>query len=125
VGVDSRKKIAVEFLRRAVKGQAKEAARKFFAAGARHHNVYFPAGMDELTAAMDKVGRERPQAQLTVQHVIGEDDLVAVHSHVVHKAGEPGIAVVHLLRFERDKVVEFWDVGQPVPKDMPNRDGAF
>ena len=52
-------------------------------------------------------------------------DLAAVHSHVRMKPGDKGIAVVHLLRFEGGRVAEFWDVGQAVPEESPNRSGMF
>ena len=39
--------------------------------------------------------------------------------------GDPGVAVVHVFRFEGDRIAEFWDIGQPVPKDSPNANGMF
>jgi hypothetical protein len=36
----------------------------------------------------------------------------------------PGIAVVHIFRFEQDRVAELWDLGQPILKQSPN-DGLF
>jgi hypothetical protein len=35
------------------------------------------------------------------------------------------MVVVHLFRFQGDKVVEMWDLGQAVPADSPNQDGIF
>jgi predicted SnoaL-like aldol condensation-catalyzing enzyme len=68
---------------------------------------------------------EMPNKQLTIKNVIGDGDLVAVHSHIVLPLNETGMAVVHLFRFQGDKIVEFWDIGQPVPEDSPNHDGMF
>jgi predicted SnoaL-like aldol condensation-catalyzing enzyme len=50
---------------------------------------------------------------------------VAVHSHGVFSAGDRGIAVVDILRVERCKVVEHWDVVQPVPEKSVNSNGMF
>jgi len=47
-------------------------------------------------------------------------NLVAVHSHGVFAAGDPGIAVVDILRVEGCKVVEHWDVVQPVAGKSAN-----
>jgi predicted SnoaL-like aldol condensation-catalyzing enzyme len=33
--------------------------------------------------------------------------------------------VVHLLRFEHGKIVEFWDVAQAVPEEVENELGMF
>jgi predicted SnoaL-like aldol condensation-catalyzing enzyme len=56
---------------------------------------------------------------------MGEGDMVAVHSHVVLKAGDLGVATLHLFRFEDGKIVELWDFGQPIQADSPNSDGPF
>jgi predicted SnoaL-like aldol condensation-catalyzing enzyme len=36
-----------------------------------------------------------------------------------------GIAVVHLFRFEGDKIAEFWDVAQILPDPAPNENGPL
>jgi len=57
--------------------------------------------------------------------VLGDGDIVAVHSQLVIKPGDPGMTVVHIFRFESGKVVEMWDIGQQLPVESPNIDGAF
>jgi predicted SnoaL-like aldol condensation-catalyzing enzyme len=39
--------------------------------------------------------------------------------------GESGVAVVHIFRFQGDRIAELWDIGQPVPQDSPNQAGMF
>jgi len=56
---------------------------------------------------------------------LGVGDLVAVHSHIVLRPGEKGVAAVHLFRFHGDKILEMWDCEQHVPTESPNKDGAF
>ncbi|MGA9522893.1 MAG: nuclear transport factor 2 family protein [Myxococcaceae bacterium] len=121
---DARKKIAVEFLQMASAGQLQR-ARAFIKPGGVHHNMYFAAGWDTLLPAMEEAARESPKQQFVVKHVLADGDLVAVHSHVIPKPGDVGIAVVHLLRFEGTQIAEFWDVAAQIPADSPNKDGAF
>lgn len=123
--VEGRKKAAVEFLRAAAAGDVRRAAERYLAPGGVHHNMYFPAGWEPLLSAMEAAAKEAPRTALTVKHVLGDGDLVAVHSHVVHRPGERGIAVVHLFRFEGERVAELWDIGVEIPADSPNQDGAF
>lgn len=33
--------------------------------------------------------------------------------------------VVHIFRFDRNHIVEMWDLGQQVPENMPNENGMF
>ena len=124
VDAATRKKIAVAFLEAAASGKEK-AVKQHLAFGGSHHNPFFEAGWDPLVKGMMDAAKTAPKTRLTVKHVVAEEDLVAVHSHVVHAPGGPGIAVVHLLRFLDDKIVEMWDVGQELPKDSPNTDKAF
>jgi predicted SnoaL-like aldol condensation-catalyzing enzyme len=51
--------------------------------------------------------------------------MVAVHSHIVLRPGEAGVAAVHIFRFEGDQIVEIWDCGEPLPADSTNPDGMF
>lgn len=122
---EARKQAAVDFLHQAAAGRPREAARRLLKPGGRHHNPHFPAGWDALLDAMEEAARGAPQTRLEVQRVLADGDLVAVHSRVVHGPGAPEIAVVHLFRFEGDRVAELWDVGLQVPADSPNVDGAF
>ncbi len=87
--------------------------------------IFFPAGFPALRKAMNENHVQFPNKQLTVKNVLGDGDLVAVHSHIVLQPGEIGMATVHLFRFRGDKIVEMWDCGQPVPADSPNKDGVF
>jgi predicted SnoaL-like aldol condensation-catalyzing enzyme len=66
-----------------------------------------------------------PNMRLSVKNVIGDGDLVAVHSHVVQTPGEAGLAAVYIFRFQGDKIVEFWDCGEAAPTDSLNEDGMF
>ncbi len=124
--IAERKERAVAFLKLVVARRIAEAYRTCTSPGGRHHNVHNPAGFPALQKGMEEAHAKFPSTRLDVKHVVGEGDLVAVHSHVTMEAGSPGVSVVHLFRFDQDdKIVELWDVGQPIPPDSPNADGAF
>jgi predicted SnoaL-like aldol condensation-catalyzing enzyme len=119
------KQAAVEFLQLVMKGKIEEAYQKYVDFGGKHHNPFFPAGFPALQKAMTENHIQFPNKQLIVKHVLGDDDLIAVHSHLILLPGETEMSVVHLFRFHGDKIVEMWDIGQLVPADSPNKDGAF
>jgi len=50
---------------------------------------------------------------------------VVTHSRVQQKPSDLGAAVVHIFRCENGKIVELWDLGQPVPEESPNQYGMF
>ena len=122
----TRKESAVAFLEMAGTGQVDEAYAKFIAPGFIHHNQYFKGDRESLKQAMAGAHAQSPNKLVGVKRVLEDGDFVVTHSHVVRaNPGEPDIAVVHIFKFEGDKVAELWDVGQLLAKDSPNQNGAF
>jgi predicted SnoaL-like aldol condensation-catalyzing enzyme len=74
---------------------------------------------------MEENAVANPGKVLEVQRALQDGNLVAVHSRVVQRPGDPGAALVHIFRFEGGLVAELWDIGQPVPEDSPNEHGMF
>jgi predicted SnoaL-like aldol condensation-catalyzing enzyme len=123
--METKKTIAVDFLQRAASGSVREAFASHVSAHFRHHNPFFSGDAGSLLEGMEKAARQNPDKRLMVQHTLEDGDFVAVHSHVRQRSDDPGAAVVHLFRFEGDRIVELWDVGQPVPPDAVNANGMF
>ena len=54
-----------------------------------------------------------------------EGDLVFLHVHVTPAPGERGVAIVEIFRVSSGKIVEHWDVIQPVPEKPGNANSMF
>ena len=121
----NRKEVAVSFLKLAASGNLDEAYGNYISPNFCHHNPYFPGDAESLKAGMAQAHEKFPDTTLEVQHVLEEGDLVAVHSRVQHAPDTPDIAVVHIFRFEGERVEELWDIGIEAPKDSPNQNGLF
>jgi len=122
----SNRDIALAFLNQVMIGRISEAFEKYVAReGFRHHNPYFRGDRESLKAAMMEANRNFPKSTLEVKHVFEDENLVAVHSRVLHSPDTPEIAVVHIFRIDRRKISELWDVGVQMPKDSPNENGLF
>lgn len=119
------KQIAVEFLNMVIAGQIDEAYQKFVDMTGKHHNVYFPAGFTVLRDAMKENHGLFPHKKFVIKQVIAEGETVATHSELTLDPEKPKMSVVHMFRFKNNKIVEMWDVGQQIPADMSNKDGAF
>jgi predicted SnoaL-like aldol condensation-catalyzing enzyme len=119
------KDIAVSFLEMAASGKASEAYSNFVGPGFRHHNPFFEGTAQALQAGMEENARQNPNKVFEVKRVIAEGALVVTHSHVRQKPADPGAAVVHIFRFENEKIVELWDLGQPIPSESINKNGMF
>ncbi len=121
----SHQEAAASFLRLASSGQVKEAYQRYIGSNFRHHNPYFQGDADTLAVAMAENARQNPDKVIDIYHTLEDGELVAVHACVHFKPGDLGVATIHLFRFEDDRIVELWDVGQPVLKDSPNIYGMF
>jgi len=96
------------------------AERRVAEAFARHvapdyiqHNPNIADGRDAAIAFLEpKFGA--PGARFTVKRLIVDGDLAVVHLHGQPDPATPGVAVADIYRLERGKIVEHWDVIQPV-----------
>jgi predicted SnoaL-like aldol condensation-catalyzing enzyme len=122
---DSNKDAAVTFLKLAASGKVPEAYSKFIGPGFRHHNPFFEGSAESLSAGMEENARQNPDKVFEVKRTIAEGEFVVVHSHVRQKPDDLGAAVVHIFRFEMGRIVELWDLGQPVPENSQNQNGMF
>ncbi|MDP1695047.1 MAG: nuclear transport factor 2 family protein [Candidatus Woesearchaeota archaeon] len=122
---ESPREAAVQFLHLVTSGKIHEAYQIYIDMKGKHHNTFFPAGFSALREAMQENHTQYPKKQLKIIHVLHDGDLVAVHSHLTLKAGEPGMITVHLFRFKNGKIVEMWDCGQALQHTSPNKEGAF
>ena len=68
---------------------------------------------------------ENPDLRVEFKRFIAENDLVAVHSHMIPAKGARGTAAVDIFRLENGKIVEHWDVVQPIPENPANNNGMF
>ena len=121
----SHKEAALSFLRAAASGNVREAFQKYVAPGFRHHNPYFRGDAESLMKGMEENAAKNPNKLLEVRRAIEEGDLVAVHSRVRMKPDDLGVALVHIFKFQGDRILELWDLGQPVPENSPNENGMF
>src|SRR6185436_13939515 len=104
----------------ACRGNVREAYQQHIAPGFRHHNAYFRGDAESLMKGMEENAAKNPNKTMEVQRAIEEGDLVAVHSRVRMKPGDLGVALVHIFKFQGDRIVELWDLGEPVPESSPN-----
>ncbi len=129
-----RKDIAVEFLNLVGSGRPKDGLR-FFAPECKTHNPFIPGSMETIIDAMIAVQKQGAEGilkgskadfKLIIKQVLADGDIVAVYTQLSSsKPSDGGLRQVHLFRFSKDKIVEYWDITQQVPENAPNATGAF
>ncbi|UXH45168.1 nuclear transport factor 2 family protein [Rossellomorea vietnamensis] len=121
----SNKEIAVSFLERVASGDVRGAFKDYTGNDFCHHNPYFRGEPESLMLAMEDNAVKNPDKRFEVKRAMADEETVAVHSHVRQNPDDPGAVVVHIFRFEHGKIVELWDIGQPIPEDPLNENGVF
>jgi predicted SnoaL-like aldol condensation-catalyzing enzyme len=91
-----------------------EAFRLLVADTYRQHNPTIADGPDAAIAALTPKFDGSPDARFVVQRILIDGDLAMVHVRA-SRPGVPDAAVADIYRFENGRIVEHWDVLQPVP----------
>ena len=89
------------------------------------HKPTLPNGREPVIRFLENLLERFPARTFTIHRVIADDDLVAVHYHSQAGAGDPGFAVIDIFRVENCRMVEHWDVVQPVPEQSKNDNTMF
>jgi predicted SnoaL-like aldol condensation-catalyzing enzyme len=125
------KNIVQAFFKLVTEGKFKEGL-QYFSPNCITHNPYVSGTINNLVDAMVEANKqgmnEFPKAAFSVRQILVDGDYVAVYTQLLNNASAPsegGLRQVHLMRFEDDKIVEYWDITQQVLPDMPNAAGAF
>ncbi len=116
---------AIEFLTLVASGKIREAYDRHVGPGFRHHNPFFRGDAASLMEGMQEDAIRNPGKVLEIQRTLQDGDQVAVFFSVRQRPNDPGFAIVHIYRFEGARIVEAWDVAQPVPPDSVNENGMF
>lgn len=120
------KKIVTDFYEGVfLKHQVKEYADRYIGSQYIQHNPHVPDGKEPFVNYFTQYFKEKPQAKNSIKRVIADGDLVALHVHSVQNNQDLGEAIVDIFRVENGKIVEHWDVIQPITISSANTNTMF
>jgi predicted SnoaL-like aldol condensation-catalyzing enzyme len=82
-------------------------------------------GPEGLKAFIAFLKDKFPNNRSEIKRIFADGDYVIVHVHAVRERGTRGNAIVDIFKLENGKVVEHWDVIQPIPENAANNNGMF
>lgn len=91
----------------------------------RQHNPMAADGPVAFIQFVMGFVQQFPEANLEIQRMVAEGDLVVTHSHLTTSPQDRGSAVMDIFRLEEGRIVEHWDVMQPVPETSANDNTMF
>jgi predicted SnoaL-like aldol condensation-catalyzing enzyme len=120
------KRLVTEFYELAINQQKPaEAARKYIGLPYRQHNPDTVDGPDGFVQLISKMQQEHPNLKVRISKVLADDDLVAPHVHLMRESNDRGLAIAEWFRLKNGKIIEHWDVVQPVPESSANSNSMF
>ena len=106
--------------------KVQEAADRYIGKTYLQHNPTVADGAQAFVDAFTPFLKENPQSRAEIKRVVAEGDLVVLHVLSRTSPQDKGEAVVDIFRFdENGKIVEHWDVIQPVPEKSVSGRGMF
>jgi predicted SnoaL-like aldol condensation-catalyzing enzyme len=122
---EANKKIIVDFYDKAINQKDFEAASKHLGTRYTQHNPNAADGPEGLKAFLQFLKEKFPASRSEIKRVFADGDFVILHVHAVREPGARGTAIVDIFKLENGKVVEHWDVVQPIPEKAANTNGMF
>ena len=102
------------------------AASKHFGATYIQHNPNAADGPEGFKGFIEFLKAKFPQSKSEIKRVFTDGDYVIVHVHAVREPGSRGSAIVDIFRCDSEgKIVEHWDVVQPIPEKAANDNTMF
>ncbi|NEA34953.1 nuclear transport factor 2 family protein [Streptomyces sp. SID13031] len=123
--LERNKQIVVDYYQTAFGGEPEKAVEQYVGDRYTQHNPMAANGTEAFIGFVHWLRGENPELQLEIKRVLADGDLVATHSHLTLKPGEPGQALADFFRVEDGKVVEHWDVIQEIPATSANANTMF
>lgn len=101
------------------------AAAAVVADGYKQHNPHVPDGNKPFVSYFVGAFQKNPESRAQIVRSSTDGDLVYLHVHATERPGDRGDAVVDIFRVKDGKIVEHWDVIQPVPENAANANTMF
>jgi predicted SnoaL-like aldol condensation-catalyzing enzyme len=119
------KTIVQNFYEKALNERNAGAALEYVGDYYKQHNPLVQDGDEGLRKYLAWIQDNFPKSHSKVLRTFADGEFVLLHVHRVRTSGARGDAIIDIFRLEQGKIVEHWDVVQPVPETAANTNTMF
>lgn len=122
---EQNKATTLAFYEKALNQRDADAALEYVGAHYKQHNPLIDDDYAGLRKFLAWIRENYPSSRSQILRVFADGDYVLLHVHRVRTPGTRGDAIVDIFRLESGKIVEHWDVIQPVPETAAHTNTMF
>ncbi|SPJ33755.1 nuclear transport factor 2 family protein [Kushneria phyllosphaerae] len=122
---EANRELVVDFYNRFFNDHDTEKSAEVLAPDYIQHNPGVPDGRAPVVEYFSSYFKAHPDYKSEIMRSAADGDLVWLHVHSTESDKDQGEAVVDIFRVNDGKIVEHWDVIQPVPDKSANDNTMF
>jgi predicted SnoaL-like aldol condensation-catalyzing enzyme len=122
---EANKKTVLEFYEAGLNEKNFAIASRYFGPRYVQHNPGAADGPEGFKRFIEFLREKYPNSHSEVKRVFVDGDYVILHVHATREPGARGSAIVDIFKLEDGRIVEHWDVVQPIPDQAANPNGMF
>ena len=122
---EANRKVVLDFYEKGLNQKDADAAIALMGNRYVQHNPGAADGPEGFRKFIGFLREKFPNSRSEIKRSFVDGDYVILHVHAVREPGARGNAIIDIFKLENGKIVEHWDVVQPIPENPANSNGMF
>jgi predicted SnoaL-like aldol condensation-catalyzing enzyme len=122
---EANRQAVLAFYEKGLNQKDADAALKYVGNRYVQHNPNAADGPEGFRQFIAFLREKYPQSHSEIRKSFVDGDFVILHVHAVREPGTRGSAIIDIFKLEGGKIVEHWDVNQPIPEAAANPNTMF
>ena len=122
---EANRKVVLAFYEKGLNQKDADAALAYVGNRYVQHNPGAADGPEGFRKFIGFLREKFPNSHSEIKRSFVDGDYVILHVHAVREPGTRGNAIIDIFKLEDGKIVEHWDVVQPVPETPANNNTMF
>ena len=122
---EANRKVVLDFYEKGLNQKDADAAIALMGNRYVQHNPGAADGPEGFRKFIGFLKEKFPNSKSEIKRSFVDGDYVILHVHAVREPGQRGSAIIDVFKLENGKIVEHWDVVQPIPENPANNNGMF